>query len=176
MKIIDAKRALNMDNSYTEIDKLKQQKVLEIVSSSFYKELVKYGIDKSDIVSVSMNLLDYATENKNGSSSNPKELYKFKINEIKDSWEKSNELSLENVSIQEINQDQIETVVEWLKANEIHATFIDFLPKEKKETYRSNTQSNHGYRGGNLYRGIPTLGWHMGMVSAITRYRAGAGR
>ena len=69
-----------MDNSYIEIDKLKQQKVLEIVSSSFYKELVKYGIDKSDIVSVSMNLLDYATDSHNGESSNPKELYKFKYN------------------------------------------------------------------------------------------------
>lgn len=122
-----------MDNSYTEIDKLKQEKVLEIVSSSFYKELVKYGIDKSDIVSVSMNLLDYATDNNNGSSSNPKELYKFKIGDIKDSWKKSNELSLDNVCVKELKNDEIDTIVEWLKANEIHGTFIDFFPKEKKD-------------------------------------------
>jgi RimJ/RimL family protein N-acetyltransferase len=121
-----------MDNSYAEIDKLKQQKVLEIVSSSFYKELVKYGIDKSDIVSVSMNLLDYATENKNGSSSTPKELYEFKIEDIKDNWNKSRSLILENVSIKELAKNHIETIVDWLKANEIHGTFIGFFPKEKK--------------------------------------------
>ncbi len=46
----------------------------------------------------------------------------------------------------------------------------------QQETYNSNTQNNHAPRGGNLYRGIPALGWHMGMVSAITRYGAGAGR
>jgi len=124
-----------MDNSYTEIDKLKQQKVLEIVSSSFYKELVKYGIDKSDIVSVSMNLLDYATDNNNGSATNPKELYKFKIDDIKDSWKKSKKLSLENVFISELNKEQIDTIVVWLKANEIHGTFIDFFPKDKKELH-----------------------------------------
>ena len=122
-----------MDNSYTEIDKLKQQKVLEIVSSSFYKELVKYGIDKSDIISVSMNLLDYATDNNNGSPSHPKEIYKLKIEDIKDSWKKTKELTLDNVSILELKKDQIDIIIEWLNANEIHGTFIDFLPKEKKE-------------------------------------------
>lgn len=122
-----------MENPYTEIDKLKQQKVLQIVSSSFYKELVKYGIDKSDIVSVSMNLLDYATDNKNGNSTNPKELYEFKIANIKNLWEKTNELCLENVTLRELRKDQIDTIVEWLKANEIHGTFIDFFPKQKNE-------------------------------------------
>ena len=122
-----------MDNSYTEIDKLKQQKVLEIVSSSFYKELVKYGIDRSDIVSVSMNLLDYATNNNNGSSSSTKSLYKFNIADIQDTWKKSGILTLENISIKYLNAEHIDTIVDWLKANEIHGTFIDFFPKEKRE-------------------------------------------
>jgi len=122
-----------MDNSYTEINKLKQQKVLEIVSSSFYKELVKYGIDRSDIVSVSMNLLDYATNNNNGSSSSTKALYKFSINNIQDSWKKSGILTLENVSLQNLSDVHIDKIVKWLKANEIHGTFIDFFPKEKRE-------------------------------------------
>jgi len=121
-----------MENAYTEIDKLKQQKVLEIVSSSFYKELVKYGIDKSDIVSVSMNLLDYATDNKNGTITNPKELYSFKIDNIADKWEKKGTLSLDNITLQMLGKEHITQIVGWLEANEIHGTFIDFLPKEKK--------------------------------------------
>ena len=125
-----------MDNTYTEIDKLKQQKVLEIVSSSFYKELVKYGIDKSDIVSVSMNLLDYATNNNNGSSSTPKSLYEFNITDINDSWQKSKKLVLQDVSIQELKKDHINIIVDWLKSNEIHGTFIGFFPKEAKALKR----------------------------------------
>ena len=49
------------------------------------------------------------------------------------------------------------------------------IPSAKKESYSSNTQNNHAYRGDNHYRDIPTLGWHMGMVSATTRCGAGAG-
>lgn len=122
-----------MENSYSEIDKLKQQKVLQIVSSSFYKELVKYGVDNSDIVSVSMNLLDYATDNKNGIDKNPKELYKFSISDIADSWESLSELSLDNVTLKPLKKDHIMTIVEWLKENEIDNTFIGFFPKQKNE-------------------------------------------
>ena len=65
--------------AYPEINKLKQKQMLKIVSSSFYKELVKYGINQSDIVSVSMNLLDFVTESKTTKAVKMDKLFDFSI-------------------------------------------------------------------------------------------------
>jgi len=88
-----------MDDPYPEISKEKQEKVLQIVSSSFYKELVKYGINSSDIISVSMNLLDYATDKKDDVKGSHKELHDFKIADVYNNWKSKKELSLDGIKM-----------------------------------------------------------------------------
>lgn len=131
-----------MDREYPEISKEKQEKILQIVSSSFYKELVKYGINSSDIVSVSMNLLDYATEKKDESGSIPKELPNFKISDVQDNWESKKELSLNGIKIVPLRKSHIEQMSKWLQNKELDATFIGYLPKTSKEltTYLFHTE------------------------------------
>jgi len=119
----------NIQRPYSEIDKLKQQQMLKIVSSSFYRELVKYGVNNSDIVSISTNLLDYVT---NGSSDNltkDKTVYPFNVNDIKDEWQTNTALSLNSVTLKPLFKDQVAEVAKWLKSREIENTFIAFLPK-----------------------------------------------
>ena len=40
----------------------RQEQMLKLVTKSFYKELVNYGIQSRDIVTVSMHLLDHVTD------------------------------------------------------------------------------------------------------------------
>ncbi len=118
------------DNTYSEINKLKQKQMLKIVSSSFYRELVKYGVNHSDIVSVSMNLLDFVTENKSPKMDQPVSIFDYHMEDICDNWSSEKSLSLESVSLKPLRVQDIEQVVFWLKAKELKGTFIDFLPKE----------------------------------------------
>ncbi|MCB9058572.1 MAG: GNAT family N-acetyltransferase [Calditrichae bacterium] len=122
-----------MDNSFQEINKLKQKQMLKIVSSSFYKELVKYGVDNSDIVSVSMNLLDYATDTNGNNLQSKNGYFPFKINDINDSWQQKKELGILDVTIKPMQKKEIDTIVEWLSSEEIRNTFIGLFPKTKKE-------------------------------------------
>lgn len=120
---------IDKTDTYPEINKLKQEQVLKIVSSSFYKELVKYGIDNSDIVSVSMNLLDYATEHQHDLKID-KSHYDFRINAIQNDWENSRSLKLNKIALKPLNELNINSILLWLKANGIKNTFIDFFPKD----------------------------------------------
>lgn len=122
-----------MDNSTQEINKLKQKQMLKIVSSSFYKELVKYGVDNSDIVSVSMNLLDYATDTIGNTLQNKNGYFPFQIADIADNWLKTRELSIADVTIKPMKKNEIDTILDWLGSEEIRNTFIGFFPKTKKE-------------------------------------------
>ncbi len=122
---------------FDEVNRLKQKQVLKLVSSSFYKELRNYGINKSDIVSVSMNLLDYITEEQNGAIASQDNRYNFNISQIEDHWGKRNCLTLENVSIQPLTRNAIPEIIEWLQEKDLDKTFIRFFPKtaEKLESY-----------------------------------------
>lgn len=118
-----------MKSEYPDISKQKQEKILQIVSSSFYKELVKYGINSSDIISVSMNLLDYATDKRDDKAFH-KDLYDFKISDIHDNWKSKKELSLDNIKIVPLLESHIPQVSEWLKNKDLDVTFIGFFPKK----------------------------------------------
>ncbi len=118
------------ENSYTEIDKLKQKQMLKIVSSSFYKELVKYGVNHNDIVSVSTNLLQFVTESKNDNNEQKKNLFNFSIEDVSDSWLGNKLIYLKEVSIKPLQKKDVKQVSEWLRENEIKGTFIDFFPKD----------------------------------------------
>lgn len=116
--------------AYPEINKLKQKQMLKIVSSSFYKELVKYGINQSDIVSVSMNLLDFVTESKTTKAVKMDKLFDFSIEDIHDNWQENNAINLKDVNIKPLAKENIGQVAEWLREKELKGTFIDFFPKD----------------------------------------------
>ncbi len=51
-------------NNYSDLTKEKQNQILKLVTKSFYRELSSYGVQTSDIVKFSVNLLDYVTSSK----------------------------------------------------------------------------------------------------------------
>ncbi len=115
------------------LDALKQKQLLRVVTSSFYKELVKQGINKSGILTVSMDLIDYVTKKSHNGQLTPKaERYDFDIHHIENNWTLNGTLSLGHVQLTSLNKEHIPTVVDWLSEKEINHTFIRFFPKEAK--------------------------------------------
>lgn len=119
-------------NDVHDIDKVKHNQILKLVTSSFYKELVNYGVNDSDIITVSVNLLDYVTKKK-GPSDNGTENYStvMALSDIKDNWAENKELSLREVTIAPLRREDIPVVQSWLGFPEIDQTFIRFFPKDE---------------------------------------------
>ncbi len=114
------------------LDALKQKQLLRVVTSSFYKELVKQGINKSGILTVSMDLIDYVTKKSHNGQLTPKaELYDFDIHQIGNNWDVDKSLSLGAVRLTPLKEEHIPTVVDWLSEKEVNHTFIRFFPKER---------------------------------------------
>jgi len=119
--------------NYQTIEKQKQNQILKLVTNSFYRELVNYGVDASDIVTVSVNLLDHIT-NPSDSSANDNGYYNelFKLTDVKNSWARHKRLSLAPVDIRPLNENHIDQICQWLQTSDINQEFVSSFPKERE--------------------------------------------
>ncbi len=118
--------------NYSELKKEKQNQILKLVTKSFYKELTSYGVDASDIVTVSVNLLDYVTENKDsGTAENAYYTDLFQIQSVRNLWGSQKRLALNRVSIIPLTRQHIPYLLNWLKEADITQTYIRFFPQDK---------------------------------------------
>lgn len=121
-----------MKNGFNEVNKKKQEQMLKLVTNSFYKELMNYGVDSSDIITVSVNLLDHVT-NASKSDQGNSEYYNnfFTINAVVDEWDQNDKLSFNGVSIKPLQKTHINQITDWLQTADIDQTFIGLMPKDK---------------------------------------------
>ena len=121
-----------MENAHNPVDKEKQNQMLKLVTNSFFKELQNYGVDTSDIVTVSVNLLDFVTKSKDKSSlGNGFYNDSFLIKDIQDNWDSTKSFSIKQVTIQPLKPENLSELAVWLRAPEIENTFIRYFPKEE---------------------------------------------
>jgi RimJ/RimL family protein N-acetyltransferase len=134
----------NIENE--EIIKHKQNQMLKLATKNFYNELVKFGIDKSDIVTVSLHLLDYLMK-KNGDIQNDNGYYNrdLTIKKILDVWNDHQRLEYEDVSISLVHQNYIPKIVSWLKNPTIKNSFISRFPENDEDLIDYFRQSNRKY-------------------------------
>ncbi len=121
-----------MENGVNEVNKKKQEQMLKLVTNSFYKELKNYGVDASDIVTVSVNLLDHITDGKK-SEQQGSEYYNdfFTINAVIDKWDINNEISFNGITITKLQNHHIKPIAKWLADADINQTFIGLMPKDE---------------------------------------------
>ncbi len=111
-----------------------QNQLLKLVAKSFYKELVNYGVESSDIVTVSLHLLDYLTDQPDlTETDNGYFRDEFTLGAINDKWKEEEFLQIQTVSITPLQPGQIAPVCQWLKNENIRKTFIDFFPKNESD-------------------------------------------
>ena len=123
-----------MENAQNEIDKMKQNQMLKLVTHSFFRELMNYGVDTSDIVKVSVNLLDYVTKSKEKSPmGNGYYNSLFTLKDVQDEWQQQKRLAIKEVCIKPLQEDMLSALAGWLKAPEIENTFIRYFPKDEQQ-------------------------------------------
>lgn len=109
-----------------------QNQLLKLVAKSFYKELVNYGVESSDIVTVSLHLLDYLTDETSVPESEIQYYNdEFTFKDITDHWKDNEFLKIDTISLHLLQPEQTPIICHWLKNENIHRTFIDFFPKNE---------------------------------------------
>ena len=117
-----------------QIASYQQEQMLKLVTQSFYRELVNYGVDTNDIIKVTNNLLDKIfDEDTNLDESKTYYNKVFKIKDISDEWQFHEKLKVNDISIIPLTEIHLDKISEWLNNPVIDVNFIQILPKKTQE-------------------------------------------
>lgn len=117
----------------TTVDDLQQEQMLKIVTKSFYKELVNYGLPVKNIVSISTYLLDCVIKEKVPEKDNEYYSRLFSIKSINDAWDPDKKLTLQDVSISPLMPGMYPQVAAWLRNPVIKYSFFQLFPESDRE-------------------------------------------
>ncbi len=115
------------------VNDLQQEQMLKIITKSFYRELVNYGVQEKDIVNVSTYLLDFLTKSKISRGNGEYYNVRFSINDINDEWKTKKTLKLQDVSISPLLPEMHSQVATWLRNPVIKYSFIPLFPESEEQ-------------------------------------------
>ena len=119
-----------------EVTRSKQDQIIKLISQSFYKELLNYGIKSRDIVTLSMNLLDYVVKSKPELIDKNDSYHEFSVKKIKNNWETEKKITIDDVSISPLKEDDLDVFLPWMVKKAAKQTLIGFLPKTLEESQK----------------------------------------
>ena len=113
------------------------EQMLKLVAKGFYNELINYGVNEAQIVTVAGHLLDNVIP-KGGKSSKAVDYYNklFSIKDVQNDWVRHQRLSAQHVSIVPLDLALVPQIVVWLKAPEIKGGFHPPYPETADELRR----------------------------------------
>jgi RimJ/RimL family protein N-acetyltransferase len=116
-----------------EVVRKRHEQMLKLVSKSFYNELVNYGVNDAEVLSVAGNLLDNVMHNPGaGGKGAPAPTRLFGSDEIRDEWAAAKRLSVDEVSIVPLAKDLAGSIANWLRAPAIRENFHPPFPGSEK--------------------------------------------
>ncbi len=111
--------------------------MLKLVTRSFYKELVNYGVTQAQVLSVAGHLLDNVMQ-ANGETKDDRSCHSqfFKIPDVIDSWGAKKRLAVHDVSILPIDASVPGHVAAWLRSPSAQESFYPRFPQTEQELSR----------------------------------------
>ncbi len=132
--------------NYTSVNKHQQEQMLKLISKGFYNELINYGVNKSDVIMVTVHLLDYLMQKgKNSAKNNGYYNQDFALNNIEDEWNDHKRLTIDDVSISPLHPGMCSQVELWLRNPEIKYSFISMFPDSESALNHYFEKSNRNY-------------------------------
>ncbi len=111
-----------------------QDQMLKLVTRSFYKELVNYGVTQAQVLSVAAHLLDNVMHN-NGNNHDQRLCHNqvFRILDVLDQWENKRTLGVHDVTITPIDRAECAHVAGWLLPQSVQESFYPRFPQTESE-------------------------------------------
>lgn len=115
-----------------EVTRKRQEQMLKLVARSFYKELINYGVNSAEVLSVAAHLLDNVLQ-LGGRNIPEKESHNqlFVIGDVKDMWSTVKRLELGEVSVAPLRPEHIPQIASWLKIPVIQENFHPPFPDDE---------------------------------------------
>ncbi len=121
-----------------DIHRFQHEQMLRLVTQSFYRELKRYGIGKTGIVSISTHLLDYVTQSDAAVRDATLGLdADFSLNDIERNTPCEGALRLGRLSLQPLQKTHLPQLARWLVRPEIRDAVIS-LPSLDTEGIRTH--------------------------------------
>ncbi len=122
------------------------EQMLKLVAKGFYNELINYGVDKADVLSVAGHLLDNVMQKGSGADKQV-EYYNriFTIKDVRDDWASAKRLDLQQVVITPMEVALIPKIANWLRAPATRESFYPRFPDSEKELTRYFQSPNCEY-------------------------------
>jgi diamine N-acetyltransferase len=119
-------------DSFAALQKSHQEQLLKMVAKGFYNELIKYGIQRQEVITVAGHLLDNVIQH-NFSVDKNEEYYNrlFTLPDIRDEWSAGQKLGIANVAIRPLDLGLIPQVAAWLEKPGINESFIPPYPESE---------------------------------------------
>lgn len=124
-------------NTVNSLEKTKRDQLLKLITKGFYNELVNYGVEGHEVVTISTHLLDELLSYKQNRNNQEYYSSELALDMVKDHWYDSSSLSLEGVTIRPLEHKFLPSMVPWLKDSWIDQSYIALYPKseDRLKTY-----------------------------------------
>ena len=150
----------NGNGTPTALLRHQQARMLRLVTQSFCAELVRFGVDKSDLIGVSVHLLDYVTD---GAAAPPGDgvpfpeaepdgktdvpAWPFNLDDVEEG--EGDRLRYRETAIGPLGEGDVEAVGRWIQSEPLRQTMIGLLPRTSDGLRRHLLGTS-----GNAYFGI----------------------
>ena len=156
---------------YAHLLRHQQAQTLRLVTQSFCTELVRFGVDKSDLVSVSVQLLDYVTDGASGparpdvpfpnaeadSGEAGASAWPFALDDIEAG--EAGVLRYRETELRPLSRGEVAGVSRWVRDDQVRQTLIGLLPRSPEPLGRHLLHAP-----GNAYFGIHVGGVLVGVI------------
>lgn len=113
------------------------EQMLKLVAKGFFNELINYGVNEAEVLTVAGHLLDHVLR-KGGPANKETEYYnrQFVVKDVQDEWEEKGRLGLAQVSISPMDPRLVPRIATWLEAPAMRESFYPRFPGSEAELGR----------------------------------------
>lgn len=113
------------------------EQMLKLVAKGFYNELINYGVNEAEVLTVAGHLLDNVMD-KRGPASKKLEYYNtlFSIKDVRDEWAAAQRLAVQHLTLSPLDLKEIPQILAWLREPAIRESFYPRFPDSKEELTR----------------------------------------
>lgn len=110
------------------------KQMLKLVAKGFYNELIKYGVEEPEILTVAGHLLDNVALKTNPNRI-PLDTYRdlLSIKEVNNAWANSKALSIGDVSLSPLDANELPQIASWVARPEARKFFYPPFPDTETE-------------------------------------------
>lgn len=136
-----------MNSNERGIEQTQRDLMLKVVAKGFYRELIKYGVARDEIVTVATNLLGHVSNEAEPVPSIRGVEAALNVGLIKDDWVTRGSIEVLGVELRPLTDDATALLAKWLKDPEVRGSFIPAFPADEAELSAYLAAPNRDYLG-----------------------------